>query len=134
MAWPVAAAASGITIKWGTTAIIATNISYSRQAQSEVDMTSMESKVEIDSANTGRRRVRKSVEFVVMDHGEVTIEFASPCDFNDTHIGLKKMLTVTGTAALNFPTGKQAFLTAISVQAAAGDLVRGNCTFRLSDT
>jgi hypothetical protein len=132
MAWPVAAAAAGIKIKWGTTEIIATNISYSRQAQSEVDMTSMESTVEVDSENTDRKRVRKSVEFVVMDHGEVTIEFASPCDFNDTHIGLKKTLTVTG--ALNFPTGKQAFLTAISVQAAAGDLVRGNCTFRLSDT
>jgi hypothetical protein len=138
-------------IRWGTTEIIATNISYSRQAQAEVDMTSMESRVELDPENTGRRRVRKSIEFAVMDHGELTIEFVGPGGFNDTHVGLKKTLTVTGTgtgvtnaggggltvtgsAAQNFPNNVKAFLTAISVQAAAGDLVRGNCTFRISDT
>lgn len=151
MAWPKAVAAQGIKITWGTTEIIATSVSYNRQAQGEIDITSMESSVLTDQENTNRRTVKKSIEFAVVDHGELNLEFVGPGGFNETHIGLKKKLVITGSGsgisistgsgvqvtgnpAENFPTGVQAFLTAISVQASAGELVRGNCTFRLSDT
>lgn len=149
--WPEAVAAQGITIKWGTTEIIATSVSYNRQAQGEIDITSMESAVLTDKDNTNRRTVKKSIEFAVVDHGELNVEFVGPGGFNDTHIGLKKKIAITasgtgfsisgsgerttlGSPAENFPNDKYAFLTAISVQASAGELVRGNCTFRLSDT
>jgi hypothetical protein len=93
----------------------------------------MESKTQDDKNNTNRRVVRKSVEFAVVDLGEVNMEFVGPGGFNDSYIGMKSQLSITGSAAANFPT-QQAFLTALSVQASAGELVRGNCTFRLSDT
>jgi hypothetical protein len=129
--WPGATAAQGITITWNGFTIIATSVSYNRQAQGEVDITSMESTVQTDKNNSNRRVVRKSVEFAVVDLGEVNIEFVGPGGFNDTFIGMKSELSITGAA--NFPV-HQAFLTALSVQASAGELVRGNCTFRLSDT
>lgn len=131
--WPEATAAQGITITWNSFTIVATSVSYNRQAQGEVDITSMESKTQDDKNNTNRKVVRKSVEFAVVDLGEVNMEFVGPGGFNDTFIGMKSQLSITGSAAANFPT-QQAFLTALSVQASAGELVRGNCTFRLSDT
>lgn len=150
MAWPEAVAASGISITWGTTEIIATSVSYNRQAQGEIDITSMESVTLQDKQNSSRYLIKKSIEFAVIDHGELNIEFVGPGGFNETHIGLKNAMKITGSGrgftigpggrstigspAENFPTGVQAFLTALSVQASAGELVRGNCTFRLSDT
>jgi hypothetical protein len=133
-AWPKETAAQGITITWNGFTIIATSVSYSRQAPGEVDITSMESTVLTDKSNSNRRVVKKSVEFAVVDLGEVNIEFVGPGGFNDSYIGMKSQLSITGSAAANFPMGQQAFLTALSVQASAGELVRGNCTFRLSDT
>jgi hypothetical protein len=132
--WPKETAAQGITITWNDFKIIATSVSYNRQAQGEVDITSMESTTQTDKNNSNRMVVRKSVEFAVVDLGEVSMEFVGPGGFNDTFIGMKSQISISGSAAANFPTGKQAFLTALSVQASAGELVRGNCTFRLSDT
>jgi hypothetical protein len=132
--WPEATAAQGIDITWNDFTITATSVSYNRQAQGEVDITSMESTTQTDRKNSKRMVVRKSVEFAVVDLGEVSMEFVGPGGFNDTFIGMKSKLAITGSAAANFPNDVQAFLTALSVQASAGELVRGNCTFRLSDT
>ena len=148
--WPAPAVASGVTLSWGTTQIIATAISYNRQALGEIDLTSMESAVINDPNNTNRKLIKKSVEFGVIDHGELSVEFFGPGGFNDTHIGTKRTLSLSGSgtgfsvapggigiigsAVENGPNGVEAFLTACSVQASAGELVRGTCTFRLSDT
>lgn len=124
--------ASGITLTWGSTTISATSISYSRSAPSEIDVTSMSSAVYADPENSSRKMVHKSVEYGVIDHGELTVEFFGPGRFGPTSIGQKKMLTVAGLD--NAPSGIFAFLTSLSVQGKAGELITGTCTFRLSHT
>ena len=122
----------GIKLKWGTTEIGVTNMQYSRSAAAEIDMTSMGSTVVTDMENTSRKVVKKSVDFGVIDMGELSCEFYGPGAFNENWIGMRRSLTVTGVE--QSPSGVQAFLTQISTQIVAGDLVKGSCTFKLSDT
>lgn len=125
-------AAAGITFKWGEWSITATSIQHSRQAPTEIDVTSIASPVFTDKANNKRKIVHRAVDFAVADSGEVTVEYVGPGGFADEHIGSKNALSITGLA--NAPTGKKAFLTSNSVTAVAGELIKGTCTFRVSSS
>lgn len=123
---------SNVKLKWGPIELIATGISYSRTASGEIDFTNINSTILEDPAYTDRKVLKKRVEFGVVDLGELSVEFFGPGGFDDTYVGMKKILNVTGNNVSTFPLGVPAYLVAISVQAAAGEMVRGNCTFRLS--
>lgn len=102
---------------------------YSRSASGEIDMTHMDSEMFTDPQNSTRKLLKKSTTFGIIDPGELTIEFFGPGGFNENAIGQKALLSVVGVD--NSPSC-QAILTQISTQVAAGELLKGNCTFRLT--
>jgi hypothetical protein len=127
--FPNVAHSQGIDLSWGTTVIRVTSFSYSRSAQNEVDVTGMSSPAYIDPNNTNNKRSVKEVEYGLIDPGEVQCEFVGPSTFNLSSIGCKAPMSITGLS--NAPS-QQAYLTNISIQAKAGELVTGSCTFRLT--
>lgn len=130
--FPFAATAQGINVTWGTTTITITSLSYSRSAESEVDVTAMDSYLVSDTENTDRPpRLMKEVEYTIVDPGELQCEFIGPGDFGDEAPGLMKTLAVTGLTNCN---GGRAILKSMSVQAKAGELITGSCTFRLTSS
>ena len=119
----------GITLSWGTTTIGVTRMSYSGSSAGEVDITSMSSTVVTDPNNTDHRLVKKDIDFSVIDLGELSCDFFGPAGFGIDVLGTKNSLSVSG---LNLSS--PAFLTAISHEVVVGELVRGSCTFKLSNT
>ena len=128
--FPNVQAAQGVSLFWGLTQIIATSISYSRSAEAEIDVTSIDSTIYVDPNNSSNKRLEKTVEYGMVDLGEVQCEFIGPSTFDETWIGAKNQLTINGLDAA--PSGTQAYLKNSSIQAKAGELVTGSCTFRLT--
>jgi hypothetical protein len=104
---------------------------HTASAAAEIDITSMQSSVFTDQFLPRRRIVSKSVDYAISDPGELSCEFYGPGGFNYTLLGQQRSLSVPG-----LPGGGviPAFLTQISTQIVAGELVKGSCTFKLSAT
>lgn len=132
-----------LTCSWGSISDLRiTSLQFSGEMTGEIDVTGMDATVLPDPQNTNRRVVRKSVDYAVLDYGSVTVDFfAKPSglfSLQDTsdYIGRKNVLTITRPAEQGVPSisySHNAFLTSFSFQAATGELVRGTCTFKLSD-
>jgi hypothetical protein len=128
--FPEVVESQGITVRWGGVNIVVTGIRYNRSAAGEVDVTGIRSFAWTDAANSDNRRVVKEVEYSVIDPGEVECDFVGPSTFDESWVGNRRLLTISGLD--NAPSGVQAYLTNLSIQARAGELVTGSCTFRLS--
>lgn len=128
MAFTTELSSQGITLFWGDTEIGVTSMRWSGSAAAEVDITSMDSNVVEDEEYSSRKLVKKSVDYAVIDPGELSCEFFGPGGFTVDQIGSQKTLTVNGT-----DLSAQAFLTGMSQEIVAGELVKGSCTFRLTD-
>jgi len=131
MPFSVIQSSHGVNLTWGTTVIHVTSMQYSRSAAAEVDTTGFDNTVYQDPQNTNRKMLVKSVDYAIVDPGELSCEFYGPGGFDETLLGLKRSLSVQGGVA-NSPSG-WAVLTQISTQMAVGDLIKGSCTFKLSD-
>jgi len=118
----------GITISWGTTVIGVTRMSYSGSAAGEIDITSLSSISVTDPNFSNHKLVKKDVDYSVIDLGELSCDFFGPCGFGINLLGTQRLLSVS---RLNL--GSPAFLTAISHEVVVGELVRGSCTFKLSN-
>lgn len=129
MPFTTALSSHGITLSWGTTTIGVTSMQWSGSSAGEIDITSMESAVVEDEDWSTHKLVMKSVDYSVVDLGELTCEFFGPGGFTTYQIGTQKLLTVGGTNL-----SRPAFLTRIGYQISVGEYVKGSCTFRLSDT
>jgi hypothetical protein len=103
-------------------------MSYSGSAAGEIDITSMNSQTVIDPNFSQHKLVKKSVDYAVIDLGELSCEYLGPTGFGTDLLGTKNTLSVDGLAL-----SSQAFLTAISAEVVVGELVRGSCTFKLSN-
>lgn len=123
------ASCQGITLNWGTTVIGVTRLSYSRSSPDEIDITSMESFHNTDSDNSDRRVFIKEVDYTAVDLGEVTCDFFGPGKFDTSLIGMRRSLTIAGMS--NSPSSP-AYLTQMSTEVVAGDLIKGTCTFKLT--
>lgn len=128
MAFTTELSSQGITLKWGTTEIGVTRMSYSGSSAGEVDITSMNSTMITDSNNTDHKLLKKEIDYSIIDLGEVTCDFFGPPGFNIDLLGTRNNLSVSG---LNLSA--PAFLTGISSEVVVGELVRGTCTFKLSN-
>lgn len=123
----------GVSLAWGTTRIGLTSMQYSRSAAAEIDTTGFNNTVFQDPQNTNRKMLVKSVDYAIVDPGELSCEFYGPGGFNETLIGIKRHLSLASADGVsNSPSGP-AVLTQISTQLAVGDLIKGSCTFKLSD-
>lgn len=129
-AFPSIEWAQGITVNWANQDIVVTSVSYSRSASAEIELTHMYSKIHTDPNNSDNRRVVREFEVGVVDLGEVQFEFFGPSSFTEDLIGTKGELMIDGLT--NAPNGTMAYLTNLSIQAKAGELVSGSCTFKLS--
>jgi hypothetical protein len=120
----------GITLQWGSTRIGVTRLSYSRSSPSEIDVSSFQSNQFTDPDNTNRRVLIKDVDYAICDKGEITCDFFGAGSFGIDQLGMMKPISIAGLN--NGPSG-QAYLTQISTEVVAGDLVRGTCTFKLTN-
>jgi len=129
----------GAVCTWGTTRLNIQSLRFSASAPAEIDITGMQAIVDTDPNYSNRKIVRRQVDYGVRDLGEVTVEFIANTSVLglDRFIGTRRQLIFTSTAGGGAGyltvTSPFAFLTAASLQAQVGDLVRGNLTFKLSD-
>ena len=128
MAFTTVLSSQGITLSWGTTNIGVTRMSYSGSAAGEIDITSLSSTFVTDPGFSNHKLIKKDVDYSVIDLGELSCDFFGPCGFGINLLGTQRTLSVSGLS-LSSP----AFLTAISHEVAVGELVRGSCTFKLSN-
>lgn len=131
MAFTSVQSCQGILLKWGTTEIGVVSMEYNRSSPVVIDITGMDAELVTDSQNTQHKLVKKSFDCCEIDLGELTCEFYGPGGFDERLVGCKRDLTVTNVS--HAPSATKAFLTRISTQIAAGDLIKGNCTFKLSE-
>ena len=138
-------ASQGVTLKWGTVTFTAVSVQYSASVAGEMDITSMSSRMVADTQYPNRKLVMRSVDYSVVDPGELSIEFISTTnDFSvvTSSIGMQKVLRFekpneaqTGLASGSaFSVTAHAFITQYGYQAQVGDFIRGSCTFKLSDS
>ena len=120
------------TFIWGNARMDVTGVSFSSSA-SEIDITSMYSRVANDLENSGRR-------FVIKDNDVFSREAEISCEFLATNPGLsvdllgyRRLLVIQfrgenglGTA---FEWSDFAILSKLSFAASVGDFVRGSATF-----
>lgn len=133
MSFTSAVAVAGVVLKWGTTQINPVSLQVSYGAEGEVDMTGMDvAAVVTDPLNTQHKLVMKSVDYSIVDIGELSCEYLGPGQFNTTLVGTKRPLTISIAGQAGFGWSAQAFLTRNEHQMQAGDLVRGSCSFRFS--
>jgi len=128
MSFTTELSSQGIVVSWGSTRIGVTRMSYSGSAAGEIDITSMNSQTVIDPNFSQHKLVKKSVDYAVIDLGELSCEYFGPTGFGTDLLGTQNTLSVDGLAL-----SSQAFLTAISAEVVVGELVRGSCTFKLSN-
>jgi hypothetical protein len=88
----------------------------------------MESTSAVDPNFSTHKLMKKSVDYSVIDLGEISCDFFGPHGFDIEDLGTQRTLSVSGLS-LSSP----AFLTAMSSEVVAGELVRGSCTFKLSN-
>lgn len=133
MSFTSAVAVAGVVMRWGTTQINALSLQVSYGAEGEIDMTGINAAAVVtDPLNSQHKLVAKSVDYSIIDIGELSCEYLGPGQFNTTLIGSKRPLTITIAGSTAFSWISQAFLTRNDHQMQAGDLVRGSCTFRFS--
>jgi hypothetical protein len=109
---------------------------YNHAASGEIDMTSMSSTIYTDNNNSNHVMVRKCVDYSIVDMGELSCEFYGTGGFDESFVGTYNDLTVSGIGGDGLvvqPNGIRAYLTQVSTQIEAGGLVKGSCTFKLSD-
>jgi hypothetical protein len=128
MAFTSVLSSQGITLDWGSTKIGVTRMSYSGSAAGEIDITSMNSTYVTDPNYSDHKLMKKDVDFSVIDLGELSCDFFGPCGFGIDLLGTQRTLSVS---SLNLSS--PAFLTAISHEVVVGELVRGSCSFKLSN-
>ena len=128
--FPLATLATGIDVTWGIHVLTVTSVSYSRAAAAEIDVTNLGSLYYGDPNNTDHKMVVKEIDFGMIELGEVQCEFFGASTFSESHIGTRAAISITNMA--NAPGGTQAYLTSLSINAKAGELISGSCTFKVS--
>jgi hypothetical protein len=131
-------------MSWGILTLPVQSIQYSGSAAGEIDVTSVSStaygdpSIVSDPEWSTRKLIKKSVDFAVVDKGEVSCDFfAQTADLGALHhaesyVGIRKVLTLA--MGSTFVVTHNAFLTNFQYQLGVGDNIRGNCTFKLTDT
>jgi len=136
----------GCTFTWGTTALDVTSLQVNAShSGGEIDITSMSSEVVTDAEDQNRRLIVRDVDYwesakygtdVSVDFFAKSSQFQSNWFFSS--IGKKKRLTVTipsnsyyGNQSFTF-LDKTAALTAVTLGASVGELVKGSATFKIS--
>jgi len=128
----------GAVLVWGDALIEPTSISVSVSG-SEVDITSMYSRVARDLENTGRTFVLRDVD-VFSREAEIACDFiATSPGLRANLVGYKRRLTISfslGESGLvlvgqgqGFEFSELAILTKLNFAASVGDNVRGSATF-----
>jgi hypothetical protein len=134
----------GATVSWGTTRLDVISVSLSAEAGSEIEMTSMSSKVRQDPNNFRRNLITRDYD-VCFDGGRapsVSFEFlagtAADSGISLMDVGSVRDLQIamtyagnTNNLAINI-TKVTAFLTQVQLTGSAGEYVRGSATFKLS--
>jgi hypothetical protein len=89
----------------------------------------MQSNHHNDPQNTSRRVLIKDVDYAICDKGEITCDFFGPGGLGIDSLGMVKDISIAGLyGGLGL-----AYLTQISTEVVAGDLVKGTCTFKLTN-
>lgn len=125
-------ATKGLECTWAGFTFEVKSLSYSRSAAAEIDITCMGSAVETDSNNSTRKLVVKSVEYGIVDPGEVQLEFVT----NVTGLTLSGFIGRKSELKFNtdeFEVASQAVLTQFSSQMQVGEFVTCNCTFKFTE-
>ncbi len=130
----------GLSCTWGTTSFSVTSLQYNASASGEIDVTFIGSGTAADPNWSSRKLVYKSTEYSVVDPGEVQMEFIANTAAMALpgFVGHKRQLTFQDAPAT--PGGTSGFtvtwkgiLTQFSAQMQAGEFIRGNCTFKLTE-
>lgn len=125
-------ATSGLACTWAGFTFAVRSLSYSRSASAEVDITCMDSSAETDASNSTRRLTVKSVEYGIIDPGEVQLEFQT----NATGLGLRNLIGRKSELKFKtdeFEVASQAILTQFSMQMQVGEFITCNCTFKFTE-
>lgn len=131
MSFTTIVSSQGITLQWGSHVIGVTRLSYSKSASEEIDISSFLSNHYTDPGNSDRRVLIKDVDYAVQDKGEITCDFFGPGNFGWQDVGMMKNIYINGLAG--YGNLGNAYLTQCSTEVVAGDLVRGTCTFKLTN-
>jgi hypothetical protein len=120
------------TVTWGTTSLNVTGINLSFSA-SEIDITSMYSRVVQDADNSGRKFVIKDND-VYSREAEISCEFfAGTSGISVGLIGYQRNLLIQFPSengrGVAFEWSDWAILSKLSFAASVGDFVRGSATF-----
>lgn len=136
----------GSRIRWGTTDLNVTAISFSAGSGGEIDITSMESSVRPDPQNSNRKLIARDYDSCFDDGNrpDVSIEFfAGTVGFSLADVGSKRSFSaqfyppgVSSIIGGDGPpiniTGVSAVLTQLQLSGTAGEYVRGSATFKLT--
>ncbi len=135
----------GVSCSWGDVTMTATSVQFQQAAAAEYDITGFDARITADPGNTCHFLVTKSVDYAVIEPGELNVDFIANMSALGltSKIGLSKLVTFkqqpsSGGSALiqsapSFNITATAFLTSISLNAQVGQFITGNCTFKLSD-
>ena len=136
----------GTRFAWGTAQYTLTAVSLQSGGGggSEIDITSMSSKVVTDGDNTNKKFVTRDVDSAFAGAGDVSlsVDFLLDSKIATTQVhsavGLKRQLVLTlpSSDAAAFAPGikieSSAVLTQLSLGVSTGEYVSGSATFRLS--
>ena len=125
-------ATKGLECTWAGFTLGVKSLSYSRSASAEVDITCMASTAETDASNSTRKLAVKSVEYGIIDPGEVQLEFQT----NVTGLGLSNLIGRKSELIFKtdeFTVQTQAILTQFSMQMQVGEVITCNCTFKFTE-
>lgn len=131
-------APSTVSLSWGSIELQVTGMQYSRSAAAEVDITSMgvvggsADTVVVDNFDSGHAMVVKSIDYGVIDPGSLSIDYYDVGQLNESHVGMKRPLTVVGSPEDTAPA-RLAFLAELGSQYKAGEFVMGSATFKFTD-
>jgi len=125
-------ASKGLECTWAGFMLNVKSLSYSRSASAEVDITCMDSSAQTDEKNSTRRLTVKSVDYGIIDPGEVQLEFLTGAN------GLTLSSLIGRKSELKFKTDEfevasQAILTQFSMQMQVGEFITCNCTFKFTE-
>lgn len=123
----------GLSCSWGDITMGVVSLQRSRSATSEIDTTSFNSEVVYDQQNTDHAMVVKSIDYAVIDPGEVGVSFQATTDILSLldYVGAKRTLSFSSEDG-SFGVSYGAFLTQISFDAKLGEFITGSCTFKLT--
>lgn len=129
---------AGVTLTWGSIQLDVTSISFSQSAAAEIDITSMgvvgglaDTVIE-DEEDDRHRLVVKSIDYAVLEPGQLSIEYFDQGQLNETHVGKKRKLVAVGSSEDSIPQ-RFAFLTERGGQYKVGEFVMATAVFKFSD-